>query len=114
MERKVEDHKVKVEEIIEKGIALTRGKPLAPDIVTDQVGTLVRLWNQVLELIIQRREELEENLDHWNNFVEQLETLLGKLNDYDGLLKEKGDSFTVVSEETAEEKMAEYKVRSNL
>ena len=111
LEAKVEDHKEKVEETLTKGIELTKGNQLVPEIVTDQVESLDRLWSQVLELIVQRRRELEETLEHWGTFVKQLETLMGKMNERDSLLKEQGDNFHIFSEEAAEQKIAEFKVR---
>ena len=90
---------------------MTKGNQLVPEIVTDQVESLDRLWSQVLELIVQRRRELEETLEHWGTFVKQLETLMGKMNERDSLLKEQGDNFHIFSEEAAEQKIAEFKVR---
>ena len=112
LEIKVEDHKEKVEETLTKGSELTKGSQLAPEIVVDQVENLDRLWSQVLELIVQRRRELEETLEHWSTFVKQLETLMGKMNERDCLLKEQGTgNFQIASEEAAEQKIAEFKVR---
>ena len=111
LERNVNDHKTKVEETLSKGDHLTKENQLAPDIITDQVESLSRLWNRVLELIVNRRNDLEENLKNWNTFVKQLENLIGKLNEKDSTLKEKEESFNVIDEESAERKIAEYKVK---
>ena len=97
-------------ETSKKGVAFAKGSPFSPEIIKDQVETLERLWKHVQELVVQRRDELEENLENWSSFVKQLEILMRKMNERDSLLKEKGDYIHIVSEEGAEEKIAEYKV----
>ena len=93
-----------------KGIELTKDNQIAPEIITDQVESLERLWNQILELIAVRRQELEENLEYWTTFVNQLEILMGKLSERESLLKEEEENLHVSSEEYAEKKIADYMV----
>ena len=97
-------------ETLKKGVEFAKGSQFSPEIIKDQVETLERLWKHIQELVIQRRDELEENLENWSSFVKQLETLMRKMNERDCLLKEKGDYMHIASEEGAEEKIAEYKV----
>jgi len=110
LEANIEGHKATVLETLKKGVEFAKGSQFSPEIIKDQVETLERLWKHIQELVIQRRDELEENLENWSSFVKQLETLMRKMNERDCLLKEKGDYMHIASEEGAEEKIAEYKV----
>lgn len=61
-------------------------------------------------LVVQRKQDLEESIEQWDTFVAQLERLVGELNERDSLLKDTGKNFHVISEEAAEQKIAEYRV----
>lgn len=110
MERKINEHKEKVETTLIKGKELTKENQLAPDIVTDQVETLRRLWNRVLELANNRKKDLEGYLDQYKRYVEELEKIMGTLSEKESVLNGKEHIVNIWSEENAEEKIAEYKV----
>ena len=96
-----------------KGKQLTRENQLAPDIVTDQVETLGRLWAHVIELSAQRRRDLEDSLQHWNTYVEELEKLLELLNEKEALLHKNDESVNLWNEDKLDEKISEYQVWLN-
>ena len=110
MERKIYEHREKVETTLMKGKELTKENQLAPDIVTDQVETLQRLWIRVSELAINRKKDLEDYLEQYKSYVEELEKIMGTLSHKESVLNGKESIVNVWSEENAEEKIAEYKV----
>ena len=110
MERKIYEHRERVEATLMKGKELTRENQLAPDIVTDQVETLHRLWKRVSELAVNRKKDLEGYLEQYKSYVEELEKIMGTLSEKESVLNRKESIVNVWSEENAEEKIAEYKV----
>ncbi len=112
IESKVEDHKPKVESTLKKGTELSNGDHLVPDIVTDQLETLERLWKKVSELLSDKKRDLEEYQEQWKNYVNELEKVMGKLGKNETFLNENVSDLKVSSEESAKEQLEKYKVNS--
>ena len=109
LESRAQQHKPQVEETLTQGKELVGKSDSSPDVLNDNLLLLETLWKRVLELLLDKRKDLEELLEQWTQYRIELEEIMTKLTEKEAEYTQKVEAFGN-DEEKVEEQIEEYKV----